>query len=161
MTFSNEELEKELASLKPQAPSEILEAKIDTALRGPEENYQNFPNRFWPNIVWAAAASLALVAAIFFFGPGTEDESLSINLTQYNSTETISTEFNGYEPIEAEQHLIEALDEGIIFNSDNEPMRRLRYQFVDTVTLVHKTDGSVFRMEVPREEVLYVPLTLL
>ena len=44
---------------------------------------------------------------------------------------------------------------------NNEPVRRLRYQFIDSVTMVDQTDGSVFTMEVPREETLFVSVTLL
>ena len=69
--------------------------------------------------------------------------------------------FADYEAVDAEQRLIEAIDDGVVLVIDNEPVRRLRYQFIDSVTMVNQTDGSVFTMEIPREETLFVPVTLL
>jgi len=56
---------------------------------------------------------------------------------------------------------LEAIDDGIVFTEGREPVRKLRYKFVDTLTVVDKNDGSVFTMEIPREEILFVPITLL
>ena len=160
MRISNEDLEKELTSLLPKAPSGQMKANIEKALAEPDSTRSGEALKMWPITIWAIAACLALVLSILFLVPDSNAPRGIDTLAQKLPDQTLPE--NGlYEPIEAEQILTNATDEGVFVNSDNEPMRRLRYQFIDSITMVNKSDGSVFTMELPREEVLMVPLTLL
>jgi len=61
MKHLDEEIEKELARLKPVAPSDALQAKIESALEETQpKDGLSFP-RFWPMIALATAACLIFV----------------------------------------------------------------------------------------------------
>lgn len=153
MTFPHQELEKELRNLKPVAPDEALKARLSQALEKTETVVPGKVLRLWPMASLAAVACLGLAVLVFF--------NAADQTTETPVMESPVNELVGYEPVEAEQRLLKAIDEGIFLNEDNEPVRRLRYEFVDAVTLVNQDDGSVFRMELPREEILFVPVSLL
>jgi hypothetical protein len=159
MNLSDEDLEKELASLRPTAPSELLKSNIEEELEEQPETRSNKIVQLWPFLAIAAAACLALVLVLSRSKPETFEP---LKLAQNETTHTHPTDpFADYEAVETEQRLFEAIDDGVVMVVNNEPVRRLRYQFIDSVTMVDQTDGSVFTMEVPREETLFVSVTLL
>jgi hypothetical protein len=160
MTFSNEELEKELASLQPVAPDKVLASRIEDAIAMDGENQPAKIIRHWPILILASAACLALVLML----SNTDRQAgVAANSTTFASNPAIqqNNTLADFEPVVAEQRLMNAIDDGVILTADNEPVRRLRYEFIDTVTMVSQSDGSVFIMEIPREEILLIPVTLL
>lgn len=161
MNLSEEELEKELAALKPAQPSQRLETKIEEQLNSSDPS-TGLLIRLWPVVAVAAAACLALVLVLRNQSTETPKSVAEATVTADATASGISpSPFGDFQPIEAEQRLIEAIDDGVVLVVDDEPVRRLRYQFIDTVTMVNETDGSVFTMEIPREETLFVPVSLL
>jgi hypothetical protein len=153
----DEEIEKELGRLRPVAPSDALKAKLERALEEPPSTPFKSLYRLWPLIGLATAAGLIVVA---IFIPKTSDDLKSgstVNLEEPSQDSALNT----FEPMRAEQRLMEAFDDGIVFTAGHDAVRKLRYQFVDTLTMVDNNDGSVFTMEIPREEILFVPVTLL
>ncbi len=160
MKHTAEDLEKEMASLQPVTPSEILEAKIEQSLRGPKTSKPKAPIGWFPLAAWAATACVAMTAAIILISPAPKEDAAPTALANNESGENLALELSDYEPVEAEHRLTKAIDEGVFLNAQNEPLRKFRYQFVDSFTLVNQTDGSVFTMELPREEVLLVPVSL-
>ncbi|MDA0346938.1 MAG: hypothetical protein O3C43_11700 [Verrucomicrobia bacterium] len=156
-----EEIEKELGLLKPAAPSEALKTKIESALEEPQSTHTISLVRFWPGIALATAACLIFVFAISI--SRTSNDVDSGNAASRSESTQISQPVakNSYIPLEAEQRLMKAFDDGIVFTDGHDPVRKLRYQFIDTLTMLDKNDGSVFTMEIPREEILFVPVTLL
>ena len=161
MSISDEELEKELAALKPTEPSKRLESNIQKQLNADEAPSGSLI-RLWPLVAVAVAACLALVLILRNDTPEVTNDLAQNGVGEDSATHSSTADpFADYEPVEAEQRLIEAIDDGVVLVIDNEPVRRLRYQFIDSVTMVNQTDGSVFTMEIPREETLFVPVTLL
>ena len=159
MKISDEELEKELAGLKPTQPSMSLKATIEQRLQEEPGTSDNKVIRLWPVLALAAAACLALVLILSSSTPDSVENAVMAQ-TDSSAIEA-GNPFEGLEPYESEQRLIEAIDDGIVMVVDNEPVRRLRYQFIDSVTMIDQSDGSVFTMEIPREETLFVPVSLL
>ena len=159
MNLSDEDLEKELAALKPAEPTPTLAVSIEEQLEEEKQAQQNTLIRFWPVLALAAAACLAIILV----RPASESDKVDTPELVQQSPILPETDdpFSNYEAVEAEQRLIEAIDDGVVMVVDNEPVRRLRYQFIDSVTMVNQSDGSVFTMEIPREETLFVPVTLL
>ena len=64
MNLSDEDLEKELASLRPTAPSELLKSNIEEELEEQPETRSNKIVQLWPFLAIAAAACLALVLVL-------------------------------------------------------------------------------------------------
>ncbi len=124
MNLSDEELEKELASLRPTAPSEFLKSNIAEKLAEKPAAHSNKLIRLWPILAIAAAACLALAIII---SRSTSEALEPIKVTQKKATDTEPIDpFADYEAVESEQRLIEAIDDGVVMVVNNEPVRRLR-----------------------------------
>lgn len=156
MNLSDEELEKELAALQPVQPNEPLKQKIAKNLDQPEIKKTRPVLKIWPIIAVATAACVLLALKLSSLQSTIVAPKVSSDTLPVPSPESVT-----FQSVKAEQHLLEAFDEGVVLTANNEPVRKLRYQFVDTVTMVNENDGSIFTMEIPREEILFVPLTLL
>lgn len=191
MNHSDEQLEKELRDLRPQTPSPELTRRIGNSLAaGPrEERVTAFPGteasadatpspwrRRWVAPL-ALAATLAVVGALYLFGPRTEPPTgqgpgLAVTPTAPAATEAapdnpVQTRAErlrelrpgpDYEPVKAENTLAAAEDEGVVMVGDNRAARQVRYHFVDTVVWENPMDGSTIEVSVPREEVVLIPL---
>lgn len=55
--------------------------------------------------------------------------------------------------------LTDVRDEGIVMSIGNIPMKRLRYEFIDTYTWATSQGSGQLRMEVPREDFVLVPVS--
>lgn len=162
MKFSHQELEKELASLRPAQATERLKSRIGQALAGREETRKPMTLKLWPVFALAAAACLTLLAVVFIalFSKTHDAHANGVGL-QPSAKEPSETRRGEFQPVQGERRLLEAVDEGIVMTENRKPIRKLRYEFVDIVTLVNQNDGSVFTIEIPRKEILFVPVTLL
>lgn len=161
MKHFDEEIEKELARLKPIVPSEALKAKIGSALEESNSSSAISLVRFRPIIALATAACLIFVFTISISKTSNDIDTGSAEPQTVSTQVSKAAHKNSYVPLQAEQRLMEAFDEGIVFTEGHDPVRKLRYQFIDTLTMVDENDGSVFTMEIPREEILFVPVTML
>lgn len=156
MNLSDENLEKELAAFQPVQPNERLRQQISNSLDRPEITNTRPVLKIWPIIAFATAACLVLVFKIS--SPHSNSEAPETASERLIGASAKSATF---QPVSAEQHLLEAFDEGVVLTVNDQPVRKLRYEFVDTVTMVNTNDGSLYTMEIPREEILLLPLTLL
>lgn len=103
----------------------------------------------------AAAVGLMLAAGVWLIAGGP-----SSNPSAADPRSPIA-ETSGepvFTPVEAENILQERIDEGIFVLQNGVPARRYRYAFVDRVVWKNEADGSFVEMEVPRDEVVYVPI---
>lgn len=156
MNLSDENLEKELAAFQPVQPNERLRQQISNSLDRPEITNTRPVLKIWPIIAFATVACLVLVFKIS--SPHSNSEAPETTSERLLGASAKSATF---QPVSAEQHLLEAFDEGVVLTVNDQPVRKLRYEFVDTVTMVNTNDGSLYTMEIPREEILLLPLTLL
>ena len=63
-----------------------------------------------------------------------------------------------FRPILAENNLKSRVDEGIVFLRNGLTARRYRYEFVDRVVWKNPSDGAIMEMEIPRDEVVLIPV---
>ena len=158
MKPTEKDVENELRSLVPRAPSPGLRQGIARSLKTRPLKETVKPVSLWKPLSLGLAASLAL-AMVFLFS---NHSRIAPNRSDSHLSETHKpADLSAYLPIQAEQRLIKAVDEGVVRNDANEPVRKFRYQFVDSVTLKNQENGSVFTMEVPRDEIILVPLSLI
>lgn len=179
------ELERELAQLQPAAPPEILAERLASALEEsvPSTAAEPAPDpaaafgdggsgygrsRLLRFLLAPSAAAAVVVAALAFAllrDPRTAvDDSLA---TGAGDPQVIDMGTDGafidpnvarFQPGSAQTILYDILDEGIVWNDRDEPMRQFRYRFLETVSLTNPSDGSTLRMDIPREEVIRVPV---
>jgi len=63
-----------------------------------------------------------------------------------------------FKPVLAQNNLRDRVDEGIVFLKNGVTARKYRYEFVDKVVWRNPSDGAVIEMEVPRDEVVLIPV---
>lgn len=157
------QLEAELKTLRPAAPSVLLSTRIDaelatTAVSEPMRVVRHTSRGWW---LWAAAfpsaAAVTLMAVVWARrvpmgttgarGPGT---------TWAAAQTAAATEL--YKPVAAENVLYAVSDEGLVTLDDGTAARRERLQYVDTITWKNPRTNATVRWTMPREEVRVVPV---
>lgn len=168
-------LERELERLRPAVPPAGLEARLAQALEKPARWGRWAPEedramararilRLWVAPMAAAATVAASLGLVWFWSQqgGGEASGLSGGRPEAVEVEAggrfIEKAVARFQPESAQTVLYDLRDEGIVWNEANEPMRQFRYLFLDTVSLTNPADGSTLRMEVPREQVVRVPV---
>ena len=161
--YSDEELEQMLRqSLTPRKPAwesdrEVLEA----FLLKDEKSVRRSERREIFRYSWVA--SLGVVAAlaiafVYFLQTPTRPEAGSdlVNQTSVSDAMTASIAPVEYRAVGHKNKLVKAKDLGWKQVDDENVAREYRYDYVDTVDLIDEEDGSIVRLEVPRQEIINV-----
>ena len=64
-----------------------------------------------------------------------------------------------FQPVRATNVLFDAVNEGIVYLDGEQPAHRMRLSYVDTITWENPSSGESLQWTVPREEILFVPVT--
>jgi hypothetical protein len=136
-------LEAELARLRPVAPSAVLHATIGRRLT----RRRRVPRVAWLALPLAAAAALTLVLNVRrIAAPATVPASAQAPVA-------------AFDPVTAENVLVDSLDEGVVTLTDGTPARRVRQLYVDTITWRNPRTQASLRWTLPREEVRVLPIS--
>jgi len=134
MNYELHELEAELKRLRPQAPSELCEARVEAALAKAPTAADGW-RRTWHALALAGvAAGLALSASLT--KPSSANAALS--------------------PVAVDNQLCDTHEDGMMKLADGSQVWRTRIQYVDTVRW--SGGGRTLTLTTPREEVRIVPL---
>ena len=164
----DEQLEQMLRKeLQPQNPGWEVDRKVLEAILLKDEKKLK-RNRYLGNFRYAWIGSLGMVAAlaitfVYFtqlqtietdrsvdpgilspvkFGPGNP------NVASANSMQ--------YRAVGAVNKLVGVENNGWKDSNEDSVTRELKYDYIDTVDFVNEEDGSVMRMEIPRQEIVNV-----
>jgi hypothetical protein len=153
------DFEQQLRSLHPAPPPPSLEDRVtrDLALT-PTSQMVNARRTSWlermlPGLGWSALGASAAVVAM-----------LALNLTR-GTTDTPRPDLPARlaaaaeADVELEQQLLEIADEGIVEVSSAGPARQMRYHSVERRQW-KGDDGAITVVEIPREEVVLVPVSI-
>ena len=147
-------LEEKLREVSLRPPPPELEKRIASALRSQRRLFRW--SRMRRGAIWGGMAA----AAALFLGVGVAFWTGSLSLPQEEpptARGTVAAD-EGFRPVHAENRLQNKVDEGIVFLQNGLPARQYRFEFVDRVVWENPRDGSKMEMEVPREEVVLVPV---
>jgi hypothetical protein len=138
-------LEAELKRLRPVAPPPRVVAAIETELatRRPAA-----PSWGWA-VALPAAAAVAMLAGV----------AMRRDLSNRATARTQPAAAGVLKPVEVENVLYSARDEGEVTLADGTIARRERLRFVDTITWKNPQTNASLRWSVPREEVHVVPIS--
>lgn len=137
-------LEIELKRLRPVAPAPRVAASIDDGLAA---RHSAAPFWLWAGALPAAAAVAVLAGAVM-----RRDFPKS-------AAPRADAVAGVLKPVEVENVLYSARDEGEVTLADGTIARRERLRFVDTVTWKNPQTNASLRWSVPREEVRVVPIS--
>ncbi len=177
-------IEKSLSHLKPMdVPEDWLSeiedrlaresgeesVKIATGKTQTVQSPKPYPVDF-RMFIWTAAAFLMIGVFVGWFAgrsfmttgdsviSGMDSNSSKMDgfASSQNSNASIIEPF---ETVVRNQQLRKVNDDGIVLSIGETPMKRLRYEFVDTYVWEPASDGALMRMEVPREDFVLVPVS--
>jgi hypothetical protein len=169
---SDEAFEKMLREkLTPRSPGwendrALLEALV---LKDPVEKARQRRSRIF-KYGWMASAGVIAAAFIAAFSilqvdqSTLESESERLGApVQFGRQSVASSQSSSLElkAIGAKERLIGVEDMGWKEGEDGNVTRAYKYDYIDTVDLVNEEDGSVVRLEVPRQEIINVKYQLI
>ncbi|MEM7397242.1 MAG: hypothetical protein AAF492_33390 [Verrucomicrobiota bacterium] len=161
------EFEKELKSLTPMRPSELLKERIALEMeKKPVETSEDTPEpasaRRRVIFDWKGIAAALVVT---FFG-----YSVYQQVTQQpevagvpdageveSAPENIPDVFN---PVLAEREVIDKIDEGIVVLDDKGPYRKVRYKMMDHYQWENPRSGRTLTVKQPSEQVIFVGMDM-
>ena len=160
MDDEHRELERELAQLRPAAPSRHLIERVDRALGSETAARPTAPRVGW---WWTLPAAAALAFGILRLASDRPAPAVSSKSGSGSRPADIASDAPAasaaFKTVAAENILVSARDEGIVTLDDGTPARRERLQFVDTITWKNPRTNASLTWRVPREEVRVVPVS--
>ena len=157
--------EDQLRRVKPVRIDALLEERLAKRIR--ESDKRERSSRWTGYIFWAgllAAACVMLVVGLSLFtgrrGPLTE---ASVAETSSGAVEALAVpeytvDDQAFKPVLAQNTLTDRIDEGIVFLDSGLTARKYRYQFIDRVVWRNPRNGARVEMQVPRDEVVLIPV---
>jgi hypothetical protein len=151
------ELEAELKNLRPRALSPELLARVERELTSAQaapvrRAYTSATTwRSWKWAVWSAAAAAAVGVA--FFRPTAASRPGAAPAL------AVTVPADIYKPVRADNVLYGTRDEGGVTLADGTLARRVRSQYVDTITWKNPRTNASLSWSVPRDEVRVVPVS--
>jgi len=158
------DIEAALRGLRPSEPSSALEARVFAVFDAPPADETAkvvaFPEAGTGAVIhwFRPIAAAAAVAGVFLGGVWMlRDRGESLEAGVVAGT-PVSVEAP-YQPVSAGNVFGNATDEGVVYpDAKGEPVRRVRYQYHDTYEWRNPEDGSLIRLAVPQEKLLYLPV---
>jgi hypothetical protein len=184
--MNDSELEDQLRALTPATPSAGLATRIERQLAAgpstvPTAGVIQRPARtalawrWLRDLGWAGAgAAVALAGAALFSTVGkTALQSSSAATTrpleagplasvnaQPMAEGSAVTDGPAFEPTETSRELVSVKNSDELLETENGTVREVRYTYLEHMTWAHPVTGARLEIEVPREDVYFLPVSL-
>ncbi len=166
--MNESDFENELRKLRPTTPSNRLEEQIarDLAATTTAPDPHSYPRsgtisrkkespimRLLSGLGWACggAAVAVLVTTTMYSTPPSPQAG--------TQTERAIEVENVFEPAESSRELLATEDSGVIYTEEEEPTRVVRYNSMERYVWANPTTGARIEVEVPREDVVLLPVS--
>ncbi len=164
-----DEMESSLRELQPTRPRAELWLGIEEQMqRGQSAEVgrqsRSVLSRFGNLVLPFSAAALLVIAIsiVLFFAREEKGEGFVYSEPSESELERATaapeSEHFRYHPVNARRVLYHATKEGTILLQDEIPLRRMRYQFIDSFVWEDSQRGASLEIEVPWEEVVLVEM---
>lgn len=172
--MNESDLENELRALRPIAPSANLEDRISDALhesalvlvsprtlRAPTAGViarpapPGFFAQWLRGLGWAVAGAAAAVALLLYFQKDAAPQTPSVA-----ESTAVKDDAESFLPAESERELVDADDSGVLYVEGEEPLRQIRYRSVERYAWTNPETGARVEVEVPREDVVLMPVAM-
>lgn len=154
---------EELKKWRPRSADPDLGGRIEQALKRAERSRRL--RQFRSGMAWGAmalAATVLITFGILLFNGRLvlhpESETASPVVAGGSGGADADPPTDRFEPVLAENNLNNRIDEGIVFLRNGLTARRYRYEFIDRVVWRNPVDGATVEMEIPRDEVILIPV---
>ena len=114
----------------------------------------------WLGLGWAVGGAAAAIAILLARGNFGEHHS-SLNQLASQPPATAPSIGIDEEPDQSVAELISTEDEGVVYDSDDsQPQRQLRLTYLERHTWTNSQTGAVIEFEVPREDIVWMPVAM-
>jgi hypothetical protein len=162
--MNESEFENELRALRPLPPSvtsiqavarQLAQGEDDAILAvRPAANPRERHSLLW-GLCWALGGAAAAVAVLLSLESAHGAGALRLQAP----APTPSASPRGFHPTESSRELVSAEVGGLVYGDDLAPNRVLRYSSVERRAWADPATGARVEMEVPREDLLLVPVS--
>jgi hypothetical protein len=158
------DLESELRAIRPAPPPPQLAAEIARDLAQPQHptaglltrRPESTFDRILSGLCWACGGATVAIITTMGLHLWQADGKSPGRATE---TATAPTEEKYFEPAESSRQLLGAESGDLVYNSDQEPERIIRYSSRERHVWANPTTGARVEVEVPREDVVFVPVS--
>lgn len=173
--MNDSEIEDRLRLLKPATPSADLAARIERelAVKAPSAPTTGViarpakPSPFWQwvrDLGWAGAgAATALVAVALYSATqkiAPPVAAPAATLASVTPAVITAVEEQAFEPAETSRELVSVDDSNELLDTEDGPVREVRYTYLERLAWAHPGTGARLEIEVPREDVYLLPVSL-
>jgi hypothetical protein len=175
--MNDSEIEDQLRTLKPAAPSPDLAARIERQLAATAPSSQTAgviprparPSVLWQwlrDLGWAGAGAAAALAAVALFStaqkPTTPAPATANTTTVADAAPAVTakTDDQAFEPTESSRELVAVNDSNELVETADGPVREVRYTYRERLAWAHPGTGARLEIELPREDVYLLPVSL-
>lgn len=154
--------EEQLRQVKPVPIGDHLEERIAARIR--ESCPENRAFRWVVLFGWGgllAAASIMVVVGLSLFTPARNSPAGPVAAAPRMESLDVpphNEDGQAFKPVLAQNNLRGRIDEGIVFLEGGLTARKYRYQFIDRVVWRNPKSGARVELEVPRDEVVLIPV---
>jgi hypothetical protein len=154
--MNESELEESLRGLCPVEPSPGLEDRIARALAAtPTAGVIARPKRIVPwfrlmsGFGWSAVGVAVGVGLALFVSPKTA-------VIQPAGKTAVAASL--FESVDSGEEVVSTEEAGTVYDSDNQPARLMRYTSIERHTWANPSTGAQVEVQVPREDLVAIPL---
>ena len=171
--MSESDFETELRALRPAAPSPQLSGRVARELRSPHRTTvrtadtlpnprRSFARRLIPPIAWASAGAVASLGVMFWLTGGDALPRLLRGNVEGVGTAGVDASRHALSrqlaAVETSRQLVSAEEEELVFEPADEPARRVRFTYLETHAWSDPQSGVRVEFEVPREDIVLIPV---
>jgi hypothetical protein len=177
--MNDSEIEDQLRLLKPAAPSAELPGRIERELAmnvasSPTAGVITRPSKpspFWHwvrDLGWAGAGAVTALMAVALYSaadksaapPAGPTPMLASVTPPVGPSVTAPAEEQAFEPTESSRELVAVNDSNELLDTEDGPVREVRYTYRERLAWAHPGTGARLEIEVPREDVYLLPVSL-
>ena len=141
------------AALERRAPGPVSQPR-----RAPTTSETSLLGRWLDRLLWSALGATAAVAITLAIRPAPAPEP-ALTVTQHDAATTAPVA-PAFQKVLTSSEALDWKDEGIHFDSSGQPVLKLRRTAVEHQAWADLQNAGVVQVEVPRQEVMYVPVQL-
>lgn len=161
--MNESELENQLRTLRPALPSREMETRIGRELGDLRRTEARTPKiaaasqapglitRWLDRLLWSGFGAAAAVLVMI---------SLTSHESHVMSRDVVPLDVSSLQPVLASEEDLGWRDEGVQFDTHGQPVLKLRRVAVERQAWADLKNAGVIQVETPRQEVMWMPVTL-
>lgn len=172
--MNDSDLENQLRSLAPAPPSADLAARIGRQLATAPSPVRTagvitrparvtHALRWLQDLGWAGVGAAVALTGVMLFTTAHQTATppaTSLAAAPPVTSSPVVTQDQAFEPAETSRELIAVNNSNELVETEDGPVREVRYTYLERLAWAHPRTGARLEIEVPREDVYLMPVSL-